>query len=141
MQATTLRSSLCRSADERDFLNEALRDVTVVQLQGTLFFGNAQVLSSRIEQICLERRGKVVALILDFTFVRSLESSAAEIIAKIYAIARRHGVVLIYNRGSNEGFPTASPLSDRLEKLSQSKEGLDTVYVANELEDALAWVE
>jgi len=141
MQATTLRSSVRRTAQERDFLHEALRKVTVVQLQGTLFFGNAQVLSSRVEEIISERRGNIVALVLDFTLVRSLESSAAEIIAKIYTIARRHGVVLLYNRGSNEGFPTASPLSDRLEKLSQSKEGLDTVYVANELDDAVAWIE
>jgi len=141
MQATTLRSSVLRTLEERDFLNEELRGVTVIQLQGTLFFGNAQVLSSRVEEIFSERRGNVVALILDFTLVRSLESSAAEIIAKIYAIARRHGAVLIYNRGSDDGFPTASPLSNRLEKLSQSKEGKDTVYVANELDDALAWIE
>merc|ERR1719361_2275164 len=90
MPATTLRSSRRRSSAEREALDRELRNVTVVQLKGTIFFGNATVLSSRCDEILTQAQGRCSVLILDFTLVGSLESSAAETIAKIHPIAQRH---------------------------------------------------
>jgi len=145
MPAATLRSSFRRTREERDLLYESLRHARVVQLQGTLFFGNATVLSSCCEEMLAASDGDIHVLVLDFTLVRSLESSAAETIAKISTVTRRHGAVLIYNRGSTEGFPTSSPLSDSLSKLiSQSGNANDSspdLHISDDLDDALAWTE
>ncbi|CAK0901671.1 unnamed protein product, partial [Prorocentrum cordatum] len=141
MPATTLRSSAKRTSLEREVLKEGMRHVEVVQLQGTIFFGNATVLSSRVEEMLAAKRS-IKALVLDFTLVRSLESSAAETIAKIYAIARRHDVAVAYNRGDTEGFPTSAPLSRRLADLKREQvQNGSALHVSDELDDALMWAE
>lgn len=143
MPATTLRSSdmFRRNHAESNVLDNELRNVEVVQLQGTLFFGNAVALLSRCDEMLADARGRIHTLILDFTLVGSLESSAAEAIAKIYNISRKHGATLVYNRGSTDGFPTSAPLSSRLEGMSSCDGQGPRLYVADDLDDALKWVE
>eukprot|EP00930_Biecheleria_cincta_P058101 TRINITY_DN43950_c0_g1_i1.p1 TRINITY_DN43950_c0_g1~~TRINITY_DN43950_c0_g1_i1.p1 ORF type:complete len:821 (+),score=101.91 TRINITY_DN43950_c0_g1_i1:79-2541(+) len=142
MPATTLRSTKTtrRSHEERRVIADGLRDVKVVQLQGTLFFGNATDLLLRVEKM-LDDEKNTHTLILDFTLVRSLESSAAEAVAKIYPVARRHGVKLVYNRGSTDGFPTSAPLSPRLSELRAEQSTGLMLHISDELDDALAWTE
>eukprot|EP00931_Biecheleriopsis_adriatica_P105342 TRINITY_DN7989_c0_g1_i1.p1 TRINITY_DN7989_c0_g1~~TRINITY_DN7989_c0_g1_i1.p1 ORF type:complete len:401 (-),score=69.02 TRINITY_DN7989_c0_g1_i1:65-1267(-) len=154
MPATTLRSSANRSQAEKQILDEKMRWLLVVQLQGTLFFGNATTLLSRCEDMlhdwemaatAAQGSSARIAMILDFTLVRSLESSAAETIAKIYLVAQKHGAALVYNRGSTDGFPTAAPLSSRLESQleceADSPGRVAALQVTDELDEALAWVE
>eukprot|EP00928_Gymnodinium_smaydae_P023220 TRINITY_DN19244_c0_g1_i1.p1 TRINITY_DN19244_c0_g1~~TRINITY_DN19244_c0_g1_i1.p1 ORF type:complete len:910 (-),score=86.92 TRINITY_DN19244_c0_g1_i1:146-2821(-) len=143
MPATTLRSSkmFLRNRLECSILDDELRKVEVVQLQGTLFFGNATVLLSRCDEMLAEAKGRIQTLLLDFTLVGSLESSAAEAIAKIYQIAQKHNTALVYARGSTDGFPTSAPLSRRLEGMSASKGHGPQLFVADDLDEALAWIE
>ena len=53
-------------------------------------------------------------LVLDFTLVVAIDSSAAETILKLFALCRRAQVGVCYSRGSAEGFPCCFPLSQRL---------------------------
>lgn len=101
-----------------------MRLINVVQLQGHLFFGNATLLAEEIEKLLSsrtaseEQQGQSPApirfLILDFTLVVAIDSSAAETVSKLFSICQRFGVGLCYSRGSADGFPCGFPLSQRL---------------------------
>ena len=107
--------------------------VLVVQVVGTLFFGNATELKERVAQE-LNRDRKVTVLILDFTLVRSIDASAAETVgSEICAIAKRHGARVCYASGRADGFPTAAPMTERL--LTEQ------VHVARDLDSAILWAE
>ncbi len=107
--------------------------VLVVQVVGTLFFGNATELKERVAQeLKIER--KVTVLVLDFTLVRSIDASAAETVgSEICAIAKRHGARVCYASGRADGFPTAAPMTERL--LTEQ------VHVARDLDSAILWAE
>jgi SulP family sulfate permease len=143
MPATTLRSTIRRSLAEQDVLAHSLRSVKVMQLQGTIFFGNATDLLSQCAQVLAECEPQTRILILDFTLVRSLESSASETVAKIYPLVKSYGASLVYNRGRTDGFPTAAPLSTRLNKLNNdgAKGRGPSLHIADDLDGALAWAE
>lgn len=153
MPGTTMRSlTPGRTVEEKDFLGQAMRGVRIVQLQGNLFFGNTNVLASFCRRLLADDAGGVIhTIVLDFTLVRGVESSAADTIAKIYSITKSHGVAIVYNRGSTEGFPSSAPLSERLQEMSaypapeapadRAQSLLADLHVADDLNLALRWVE
>ena len=133
MRGTTLRSSKWRTGAARAALDNAMGAVLVVQVVGTLFFGNATELKERVAQELIRDR-KVTVLILDFTLVRSIDASAAETVgSEICAIAKRHGARVCYASGRADGFPTAAPMTERL--LTEQ------VHVARDLDSAILWAE
>ena len=110
-------------------LASTLFGVLVVQVVGTLFFGNATELKERVAQELMNGR-KVTVLVLDFTLVRSIDASAAETVgSEICAIAKRHGARVCYASGRADGFPTAAPMTERL--LTEQ------VHVARDLDAAI----
>jgi len=153
MRGTTLRSSKWRTAAARTALDHAMGSVLVVQVVGTLFFGNATELKERVQRGVLDRVNlhaieqrpaqvarelkldrKVTVLVLDFTLVRSIDASAAETVgSEICAIAKRHGARVCYASGRADGFPTAAPMTERL--LTEQ------VHVARDLDAAILWAE
>lgn len=124
--ATTLRSSQKRSKAATALLDKFSKHILVVQLQGQLFFLNATSFASVIEKRLVEaQRGgshDIWCLILDFTLVLAIDSSAAETVAGLYDICRKYGVRLCYSRTSKQGFPCAVELSERLESLSMKQD-------------------
>jgi sulfate permease, SulP family len=120
MRASTLRSSKWRSFEAMALVDKLSRHVLVVQLQGQLFFGNATTMASEVEDILLEDQEahEIQYLILDFTLVLSIDSSAAETISSIFEICKKYNVKLCYSRPSNEGFPCAVELSERLHEIA-----------------------
>lgn len=120
--ATTLRSSHKRSKAAIALLDKFSKHILVVQLQGQLFFLNATTLASVIEKRLIEAQSagshEIWCLILDFTLVLAIDSSAAETVAGLYDICQKYGVRLCYSRTSKQGFPCAVELSERLEALS-----------------------
>lgn len=118
MSARTLRSSLRRSVEEKDILDQEMKQVLVMQLQGYIFFANATILATEIEDKLIDEEllsSKVLYLILDFTLVNGIDSSAAETIYKIFDVCHNKGIRLAYSTGSPSGFPCDFPLSERLE--------------------------
>mmetsp|Transcript_19546 Transcript_19546/g.60249 ORF Transcript_19546/g.60249 Transcript_19546/m.60249 type:complete len:796 (-) Transcript_19546:24-2411(-) len=115
MTGAALRSSRWRSKDDRAELDESMRNVLVMQIVGTLFFGNAVDLKDRVSRELSDAPKPVQVLILDFTLVRSIDSSAVEVVGSdICAVARRHGARLCFASGRVEGFPCAAPLTTKL---------------------------
>ena len=117
--AHTLRSSSWRSQRMNAVLDKHTKHVSVVQLQGYLFFGNATLLSSKVENMLenAEDSKDIKFIVLDFTLVLAIDSSAAETIAKIYETCELYGVRLCYSRASPEGFPCVSNLTEKINKM------------------------
>jgi len=82
-----------RAPAELALLREAGERALIVELQGVLFFGSAIQLSRQIEALLLADPPPA-RLLLDFQHVRSLDSSAAQTLARLYDHARQLGVGL-----------------------------------------------
>eukprot|EP01034_Spumella_vulgaris_P030351 gene30351-37553_t len=93
MCARTLRSSRWRSARESEVLDRLSWHVIAVQLQGHLFFGNATILSGQIDKMLHDsatQNHDIWFVVLDFTLVVAIDSSACETISKLYNICRKY---------------------------------------------------
>ena len=146
MSAMTLKSSKWRTPCAVDLLEANLRHVFVFQLQGTLFFGNSSQLTREIKKILASYRdftAEVWIAILDFTLVTSIDSSAADIISKITALCREHGVKLCYCRGSHMGFPTMFPLTEKIVSFGEHRIDIvdEDVVLCDDLDSSLMWAE
>jgi hypothetical protein len=89
-------------------------------MQGNIFFGNATLLAAEMEKLLLQplNEDQVWFVILDFTLVVGIDSSAAETILKIFKLCRRCNVRLCYCAGAETGFPCAFPLSKNIDALN-----------------------
>lgn len=124
MDASTLRSSAWnRSVQQCEILDDKSRGrsrILVVQLQGHLFFGNVNDVIGFLKRKLKELKGtdeQPYILILDFSLVVGMDSSAAHSIAQLKNVLHRsYGLeVTIFNTGRNrEGFPCAYALSEAL---------------------------
>lgn len=123
MTAVTLRSS---KRNRNQGANAILDDYTVgrrrilvIQLQGHLFFGNMAQLNESITKIISEKQNEGIApwvIIMDFSLVVGIDSSAAQAITKLKKIMnQKFGIQLcIFVTGSNDGFPCEYNLSSEL---------------------------
>mmetsp|Transcript_40051 Transcript_40051/g.96643 ORF Transcript_40051/g.96643 Transcript_40051/m.96643 type:complete len:1036 (-) Transcript_40051:38-3145(-) len=124
LSATTLRSSdWNRCATARAILEDDVTGrsrILVFQLQGHLFFGNIAQLTDTIKDILKEKQllGEMpLVVIVDFTLVVGMDSSAAHAVAKLKKIVHRlFGVeVSIFVTGSGRGgFPCEYALTEAL---------------------------
>ena len=80
MSGSTLRSSAWRTPTALGILDDVSRRIHVVQLRGHIFFGNVNKLSNYIEHVLVNNRKSIPVeyLILDFTLVHAMDSSAAD---------------------------------------------------------------
>jgi SulP family sulfate permease len=79
--ARTLRSSKLRAHDINDILDIHSRHISIFQLQGYLFFGNATILAAKVDELLQKRKNfEIKFIVLDFTLVLAIDSSAAETI-------------------------------------------------------------
>lgn len=122
MRATTFKSSKWRTRTNETILQQLRRHILVVQLQSQLFFGNATSFVNDVESVLksFQETHDIHLLILDFTLVLAIDSSAAESIANIVDICRKYSVKLCYSRASHQGFPCAVELTERIRLLSQT---------------------
>jgi SulP family sulfate permease len=124
LSAATLRSSdWNRCATARAILEDDVTGrsrILVFQLQGHIFFGNIAQLTDTIKEILKEKEGLAempLVVIVDFTLVVGMDSSAAHAVAKLKKIIHRlFGVeVSIFVTGSGRGgFPCEYALTEAL---------------------------
>jgi SulP family sulfate permease len=146
MPATTLRSSHWnRSHGANEVLDdpdEGRSRILVVQLQGHLFFGNMATFTEQMHNLLITRSSDKgtspsgmsiipesdtlppCVLILDFSLVIGIDSSAAQAIVKLRDIILNQYKVqmCIFVTGSPEGFPTEYKLRDQLSTESRTVE-------------------
>jgi SulP family sulfate permease len=146
MTAVTLRSS----RKNRGYKAELILDmesigrtrILVVQLQGHLFFGNIAQLNDSINEMLSKEKNtsqQPWIVILDFSLVLGIDSSAAQAMIKLKQMMRgKHSIQLcIFVSGSEIGFPCEFPLSGELSD-RQSNHGnisLDDKHESNLSED------
>ena len=95
MTAAAVRSTARRSARFYDLLHNYSRHIHIMQLQGNIFFGNATRLSTEIADLLLQSRGEIWCLLLDFTLVLTIDSSAVETIASFPALCLPYQVKVL----------------------------------------------
>jgi SulP family sulfate permease len=80
-----------------EWLQRQGRGLTVVELQGTLFFGSTTRLAAQIEAL-LAGTEPPQCLLFDFHHVRGLDTSAAQSMARLFKVARAQGVAVALSR-------------------------------------------
>eukprot|EP00934_Nitzschia_sp_Nitz4_P003240 Nitzschia sp. Nitz4//scaffold23_size168460//142616//145687//NITZ4_002245-RA/size168460-snap-gene-0.168-mRNA-1//-1//CDS//3329543713//3230//frame0 len=135
ISASTLRSSAWNRPKEADeILDDDLTGrarILIFQLQGHLFFGNVAQLTDTLK-IALKEKKELeespIVVILDFTLVVGIDSSAAHAIAKLKKVIHRlfHIEVSIFVTGDEGGFPCEFDLSTALAEQSGTTIGSRT---------------
>jgi len=124
MTAATLRSSKRdRGRQENEILDSqeiGRNRILMIQLQGHLFFGNMAQLNESIHSILSAEQNKPSQpwiVIMDFSLVLGIDSSAAQAIINLKKIMRdNYDVRLsIFVPGSEHGFPCAYRLTNELD--------------------------
>ena len=85
------RSRKSRTAPERDFLERAGGAILVMELQGALFFGTGETLSSAIDAAVGQGTGWVI---LDLRRLTEVDSTGAHVLVELKADLARRGVKL-----------------------------------------------
>ena len=121
MRGTTLRSSKWRSKESNDILNKYSRHILVVQLQGQLFFGNASLIATAVEKLLEASEGNrdIWYVILDFTLVLGIDSSAIETLTQVFETCYKYKVKLVYAKPVTHGFLSEIDLTGRLLELAE----------------------
>jgi SulP family sulfate permease len=128
MNASTLRSSAWnRSSTAMEILDDPHRGrsrIMILKLQGHLFFGNVAQITDHMKMILHENKGtdkEAWIVIMDFTLVVGMDSSAAHAIAKLKNVMHKafRVEVSIFVTGSGHGFPCEYALSQELSKASE----------------------
>eukprot|EP00586_Coscinodiscus_wailesii_P021266 CAMPEP_0172504374 /NCGR_PEP_ID=MMETSP1066-20121228/178172_1 /TAXON_ID=671091 /ORGANISM="Coscinodiscus wailesii, Strain CCMP2513" /LENGTH=667 /DNA_ID=CAMNT_0013280547 /DNA_START=86 /DNA_END=2086 /DNA_ORIENTATION=- len=125
MSAATLRSSRWnRSAQENEILENndiGRRKIFVIQLHGHIFFGNVTQMTEQIKELLTEFKSDnhgegAWIVIIDFSLVVGIDSSAAQAISKLKDMMRKKYKIYttIFVTGSHDGFPCEFDLSKTL---------------------------
>lgn len=96
MSAATLRSNVWRTTEELDTLDKECRYIHVIQLKGHLFFGNVNTLSEYVHDLFDHPASEIRTLVLDFTLVVGLDSSAADRLTKIKNVCDLHHCRVVF---------------------------------------------
>lgn len=132
LSGTTFQSRVTRSPDKCRILNEDGKQLSILRLQGFIFFGTADSLLNRIRGR-LDRRSQAPLryLLLDFHHVTGFDSTAVFSFVKLVKMVWREKVTLVL----------AEPVSGLLEQVEAKVSLDDTVHVFADLDRALEWCE
>jgi len=137
MSAETLRSSAWNRDLEADAILQSRKTgrkrILIVQLQGHLFFGNVALVTDDIKAALKERSGtdiEPLIVILDFTLVQGMDSSAAQSIARLKGAMHRQFQInlAVWVSGCADGFPCEYNLTG---ELSEQQGGAAAAAAAN----------
>lgn len=135
MSAATLRSSAWRTTEELDILDKETRFVHAIQLKGHLFFGNVNTLSEYVHDLFESPKSAIRTLVLDFTLVVGLDSSAADRLTKIKTVCDQHHCRVVF-----AAIPLAyAKFATHLVEVFGGDSA--AFYVAPDLNAALEWCE
>ena len=135
MRASTLRSSKWRTPRAWKTLLSSfkLRRTLCVQLQGHLYFANINLFADEIKALLLETPNWYNYIILDFTLVLGVDSSAAFALIKLVDQMKPRKLRWIsFVTGKDDGFPCTVNLSEQLEQ----KAGVGINQVRGRMEEA-----
>jgi glutaminase len=126
----TVRSTRLRTAEERAVLAREGRRTAILELQGTLFFGAAERITRRVEELATE----AAFVVLDFHLVRGSDRAASRLLALMVADPVP-GVRLILTHLDADG-----PLQALRQTLTAAVQSPDVAFAAD-TDTALEWCE
>jgi sulfate permease, SulP family len=88
------QSNIERALEDAEYLQSRGGATLILELQGFIFFGTANQISTRVKT-SLESSPDLIFLLFDFRRVSGIDSSAVVIFERIATLARDHGVVLV----------------------------------------------
>ncbi|KAL9185027.1 hypothetical protein ACHAXT_002804 [Thalassiosira profunda] len=128
MTGARLRSSAWNRSEEAQRIlldSETGRQrIFIIQLQGHIFFGNVTKMADDIKRFLYEKHAAVnepLVVILDFTHVLGVDSSAAQSIAKLkpFLVKTFDIEIMIFVTGHEDGFRCTYNLSNKVLDTSQ----------------------
>lgn len=132
LSGSTFQSRVTRSPDKCRILNEDGKQLSVLRLQGFIFFGTVDSLLNRIRgRIDRRNQSPLRYLLLDFHHVTGFDSTAVFSFVKLVNMVWREKVTLVL----------AEPVSGLLEQLETRVTLENKVHVFADLDRALEWCE
>lgn len=125
MSAARVRSSAWNRSSEAERIladpQTGRQRIFVIQMQGHIFFGNATTMADEINKLLTEKHGtemQPIVVVLDFSPVLGMDSSAAQAIAKLNNSIRNNfdAEIVIFVSGREDGFPCTYELSRKVDK-------------------------
>jgi SulP family sulfate permease len=99
-----LASNVDRDLETREILNKQGDRILILMLQGFIFFGTSDKLIGEIKQRIEDRsRRKLDFLVLDFTYVTQLDTSAVKAFSKLAQLSERYRVQVMIT-GAKEAY-------------------------------------
>jgi len=104
----TIRSTIERSCDDNDWLDQNADQIQVIVLQNYLFFGNANSCMRYIESMFDPCDGEVDLppipkyIILDLSIMTGIDTSAVDVLGDISALCKEHKCSLIFSAISSD---------------------------------------
>lgn len=124
----SLRSLVDRSIEEESWLSNFYDRIVIIKLSGYLFFGNSfNLLNLLKKKIRKEALNSIEYLVVDFTFVSNLDSSALLVFSKIKEILNEKKIILCFC-GVREDINSIIPVSSGIKCFPH-------------VHDALEWIE
>jgi len=96
MTGANYRSSIERSEQEADILDQFGNVFLLFRLQGFLFFGTGHAVVDRIAEALAQAPHPMRYILLDFKHVSRLDSSAAASFSRLSRLAQSHDITLIF---------------------------------------------
>ena len=135
LTGTSYHSAVDRPYVQRQLLREKGPRLFILQLQGFIFFGTAQVLLDLIrDRLAEQNQPKPDFLILDFRRVSGFDSSAVSIFMRMKQLAEATNVQLVFTQLSKD-------MTNQLEQggLNQSANGIFHIFAS--LDFGVEWCE
>jgi sulfate permease, SulP family len=125
------QSNIERATEDAEYLQSRGDATLILELQGFIFFGTANQISTRVKA-SLDSSPDLRFLLFDFRRVSGIDSSAVVIFERIATLAREYGVVLVLTGlGDNHIGQFGDLISERV--------GASEVHT--DLDHGLAWCE
>jgi glutaminase len=127
----TISSKRIRSSRERDYLKEKGQAIHVIEVQGALYFGPAEVLTRRLTSVPPQTR----CIVVDFKRASFSDQTANRLILETARALLQPGVQLAFS-----SLAAGGPLSDLLDLIS-SDPALEGLRLFDGTDDALEFFE
>lgn len=136
LSGTSLSSKINRSPPEQQLLRQQGERISIMLLQGYLFFGTANTLLSRVRQeLQQSHQPPVQFMVLDFRLVSGLDSSAVNSFLKLDKLTTQYQVQFIYTG-------LAAPIARKLQAngVLPTDEQVETM-IFTDLDSGIEWCE
>lgn len=130
LSGMTYISRLRRSPTQERLLRQDGNQISILQLQGYIFFGTAYTLLKHIRQQLSEREGAIRFLVLDFRLVSGLDSSAVLSFLKLKQLIQARSLTLVL-----------TSLSASIHQQFQREGVLTEAQVFPTLDEGVTWCE